>query len=54
MNKMANKFLFAGDIYMSELHLRQGGLTYSAWRSFIKHLERFQKFRETGNLKNNL
>ena len=36
---------------MLELHLKQAGFTYSAWKSFIKHCERIQKFREIGNLK---
>ena len=35
---------------MTELHLKQPGL-YSACGPFSKHLERIQKFRETGNLK---
>ena len=36
---------------MSEWHLKQPGLTYSACGSFSQHHERIQKFRETGNLK---
>ena len=36
---------------MLELNLKQAGFTYSAWRSFTKHCERIQKFREIGNLK---
>ena len=35
---------------MPELHLKQLGLNYSAFGPFTKHLERIQKFRETGNL----
>ena len=34
---------------MLELHFKQPLFTYSAWRSFIKYRERFQKFREIGN-----
>ena len=30
MNKIVNKFLLAGDKFMSKLHLRQPGLTYTA------------------------
>ena len=35
---------------MPEMHLKQLGFTYSASGLFTKHLERIQKFRETGNL----
>ena len=34
-----------------ELHLRQPGFTYRAYRAFTKHCERIKKFRETGILK---
>ena len=34
------------------MHLKQPGFTYSAFGTFIKHRERFQKFRETDNLNN--
>ena len=37
---------------MLELHLKQPGFTYSTCRPFTQHLERIQKFKETGNLKN--
>ena len=30
MNKIINKFLLTGDEYMSKLHLRQLGFTYTA------------------------
>ena len=33
------------------LHLKQPGITYSAWRSYTKHRERIQKFTENDNLK---
>ena len=36
---------------MLELHLKQPGYTYSACGPIVKHCERIQKFRETGNLK---
>ena len=36
---------------MPELHLKQPQFTCSACGSFIKHHKRFQKCRETGNLK---
>ena len=44
MNKIVNKFLLAGDKFMPEMHLRQPGFRYSAWRSFAKIKERIQKF----------
>ena len=51
MNKIINKFLLTGYKFMPELQLKQPGFTYSAYGPFIKPRERFQKFRETGNLK---
>ena len=51
MNKILNKFLLAGDKFMSELHLKQPGFTYSACGPFTKHCERIKKFREKGDLK---
>ena len=52
MNKIINKFLLTGAKFMPELHLKEPRLTYSACGPFIKHPERIQKFRQTGNLKN--
>ena len=49
MNKIVNKFLLAGDKFMSEIHLKQPGFTYSACGPFTKNKERIQKFKETGN-----
>ena len=49
MNEAVNKFLLAGDKFMSEMHLRQPGLTYSACGRFTKSKERIQKFKETGD-----
>ena len=37
MNETVNKFLLAGDKYMSEMHLKQSGFTYSACG--YKHLK---------------
>ena len=47
MNEIVNKFLLVGDKFMSEMHLKQLGFTYSAYRSFTKNKERIQKFKET-------
>ena len=44
MNEIANKF-------MSEMHLKQPGFTYSACGPFTKNKERIQKFKETGDTK---
>ena len=49
MNNLINKFLLAGDKFMSEIHLRQPQFTYSACRLFTRHEERIQKFKETGD-----
>ena len=50
MNGIVNKFLFVGDKFMPEMHLRQPRFTYSACGSFTKNKNRIQKFKETGFL----
>ena len=49
MNKIIDKFLIVGDKFMSEMHLGQHGLTYSACGPFSKNKERIEKIKETGN-----
>ena len=49
MNEIINEFLLAVDKFMSEMHLRQPGVTRSACGSFTKIKERIQKFIETGD-----
>ena len=49
MNKIVNTFLLAGDKFMSKMHLKQPGFTYSACGRFTKNKERIQKFKETGH-----
>ena len=49
MNEIVNKFLPLGDKFMSELHLKQPGFTYSACGPFTKNKERIEKFIQTGN-----
>ena len=49
MKNIINKFLLAGDKFMPEMHLRQLQFTYSACGPFIKHKQRIQKFKETGD-----
>ena len=39
----------AGDKFMSEMHLRQPGFTYSACGTFTKNKERIQKFKQAGD-----
>ena len=51
MNDIINKFLLAQDKFMSELHLKQPGFTYSAGGPFTKTKERIQKFKATGDTK---
>ena len=36
MNEIVNKFLLKGNKFMSEMHLRQPGFTYSACGPFTK------------------
>ena len=48
MNKIINKFLFAGDKFMPQMHLRQPRFTYSACGPFTKSKKGIQKFKETG------
>ena len=49
MNEIVNKFLMAGDKFMSDMHLKQPGFTYSACGSFTKIKERIEKFIQRGN-----
>ena len=48
MNEIANNFLLVGNKFMTEMHLKQPGFTYSAFVPFTKNKERIQKFEETG------
>ena len=47
MNNVINKFLLAGDKFMSEMHLRQPQFVYSACGPFTRHKERIRKFKQT-------
>ena len=51
MNKIINKTLLNGDIFMLELHFKQPGFVYRAYETFTKHCEKIQRFKETGSLK---
>ena len=47
MNEIVNNFLFVGDKFMPEMHLRQPGFTYSSCGSFTKNKERINQIKET-------
>ena len=49
MNELANKFLLECDKFMTEMHLKQPGFTYSVCGPFTKNKERIEKFMQTGN-----
>ena len=49
MNNIINKFLLAGDKFMSEMHLRQPRFVYSACGPFTRHKERIKEFKHTGD-----
>ena len=49
MNEIVNTFLLVGYRFMPQMHLRQPGLTYSAFGPFTKNKKRIQKFKETGD-----
>ena len=49
MNPIVNKLLLARAKFISELHLRRPGSTYSAIGPFSKNKERIRKFNETGD-----
>ena len=49
MNKMVNKFLLAGDKFLSEMYLKETEFTNSACGPFTKNKERIQKSKEKGD-----
>ena len=49
MNEVVHKFLLPGDKFMPELHLKQPGLTYSAFSPFTKNKETIKLLKETGD-----
>ena len=48
MNEIVNKFLLAGDKFMSEMFLKQPAFTYCACGPFTKN-KKTQKFKEKGD-----
>ena len=49
MNEIVNKFLWIGDKFMTEMHLKQPRFTCTACGPFTKNKERIQIFKETGD-----
>ena len=49
MNEIVNKLLLALDKFMSEMHLKKPGFTYSACDPFTRNKERIENFMETEN-----
>ena len=45
MNEIINKCLLVGDKFMSEMHLKQPGFTYSSCGTFTKNTEKINKLR---------
>ena len=43
MNEIMNNFLFGGDKFMPDMHLRQPQFTYSAFGPLTKNKERTKK-----------
>ena len=49
MNEVVHKFLLPWDKFMPEMHLKQPGLTYSAFSRFTKNKEIIKLLKETGD-----
>ena len=49
MNDIVNKFLLAGDKFVSKIHSKQPGFAYSACCPFTKNKARIGKFMQTGD-----
>ena len=49
MNEIVNKFLLAGNKFMTEIHLKQPGFIYSACGTITRNKQIIQKFRQTGD-----
>ena len=51
MNEIVKKFLLAGYIFITEMHLKQPGFTCSDCGPFTQNKERIQKFKEKEDTK---
>ena len=49
MDEIANKFLLAGNKFMSKMRLRKPGSFFSAYGAFTKTKQWIQNFKETGD-----
>ena len=49
MNNVINKFLLAGDKFITEMHLRQPRFVDSACGPFTRHKEKIKEFKRTGD-----
>ena len=49
MNEIINKFLFEGDEFMREMHLKKPGFTYNVCGTFTKNMKRIKKFKKAGD-----
>ena len=49
MNEIVNTLLLVGDKFMSEMHFKQPGFTYSTCGPLTKNKERIEKFMQTEN-----
>ena len=49
MNEIVNNVFLAGDKFLTEMHLKQHGFTYSACGPFTINKERIEKFLKAGN-----
>ena len=48
MNEIINKFLLAGDKFMSKMHLRQPGFTYNACGPITKTKKNTKRLKKQG------
>ena len=44
MTEIVNKFLFAGDKFMPEMHMRQPGFTYKIYQIYIQIYKKQRMF----------
>ena len=51
MNEIVKKILLAGDKFMTGMHLKQPGFTFSACGPFTENKEKIEKYKETGGTK---
>ena len=50
IDEIVLKFLWAGDKFMPQMHLKQPGFTYCICGPFTKNKERIQEFKEIGDM----